>query len=76
MLRYIARVSDRTGRAIWESAQSHASREDAAAEAFAACPRAKTCSTSQVREGYPLLGGMNVQWHDKAPVWRRLGALS
>ena len=73
MFRYIARVSDKAGRALWESAESHASREEAAAEAFAARPAARSCSTSQVRAGFPLIGGMNVQWHDKTPTWRGIG---
>ncbi len=73
MLRYIARISDKAGRSLYDSTESYATREEAAAAAFAARPSAKTCSTSQVREGFPLIGGMNMQWHDRAPVWRGLG---
>jgi len=61
---YIARVSDKQGRKLAESGL-HPTREAAAAEVFKLRPNAKTASTSRVRDGFPAIGGFDIQWIDR-----------
>jgi hypothetical protein len=49
MTRYVARISDRDGRPLYRS-PAMASREEAAADAFAARPKARECSTGKAIE--------------------------
>lgn len=57
MRTYTARVSDREGRKLYES-KPYPTREEAARDAFAARPKARTCSTC-----YGI--GLDIRWHKK-----------
>ena len=55
--RYRARVSDKEGRKLYESA-AYSTRAAAIADAFKARPKAKVCSTC-----YGV--GLDIQWHKR-----------
>ena len=56
---YIAIVTGKDGRRLYQSAP-HETREAAKAEAFAARPRARRCST-----GHGFGGSFGIRWHDR-----------
>jgi hypothetical protein len=64
-MQYIARVSNRRGRALYEGAPQ-ATRELAAVAVFRARPGARSCSTCQAHLGRST--GMDIRWHRRDDI--------
>ena len=69
MDRYIARVTRRDGRKVYETIP-FATREEAASVAFAVRPSAKSCSTSRASlvDGRWQDFGFDTRWHDRGRI--------
>jgi hypothetical protein len=65
---YVARISDKQGRCLYRSTQLFESRDEAAADAFNARPKARDCSTSRgvYVNGRGVVDYHNdIRWHTK-----------
>jgi hypothetical protein len=67
---FMARVSNRAGRKLYETA-AYPTRDEATAMAFRACPKAKSCSTARahwIEASQSWFAASDIQWANN-PDW-------